>query len=246
MSRKYRNPPVLEALCEFQFVPSQPWDMTIPGFLYERINAEFPLKQQKRVFGTAFTPKEGAVQQRVEISERIQFLRQDKTVIVQVGTDLLTINHLRPYPTWEQFKPLITSNLRAYQDVAKPKGFKRLGLRYINNIEIRGGDIETTDYFNYYAPIPTNLPQIHDAFEVKVDIPYEERRDHLLVKLASLPSKEQDVVTILLDLDYIMVTPEGVSLEQAHDWIENAHNVVEAAFEACITDRSRDLFGGQE
>lgn len=48
MVRKYKHPPIVEALCEFQFIPSQPWDITIPGLLYDRINSEFPVKQQKR------------------------------------------------------------------------------------------------------------------------------------------------------------------------------------------------------
>lgn len=245
MARKYTNPPILEALCEFQFVPSQPWDMTIPGLLYEKISHEFPLKEQKTVFGTAFTPKEGGVQQRVEMSTLIQFLRSDRTVIIQVGPDLLTVNQLRPYPTWEHFKPLITSNLQTYQGIAKPKGFKRIGLRYINRIDIPGGPIEVTDYFNYYAPIPASLPQTHDSFEVKVVIPYNDGRDYLLLKLASVSSEKPDAVSILLDLDYILAKPEAISLEQADSWIENAHSAVESAFEACITERSRELFKEQ-
>jgi len=46
MGKKYKNPPIVEALCEFQFVPGQPWDITIAGMLYERIKDEFPIKQQ--------------------------------------------------------------------------------------------------------------------------------------------------------------------------------------------------------
>jgi len=52
VSRKYTNPPILEALCEFQFVPSQPWDMTIPGFLYEKINHEFPRETKENQRGS--------------------------------------------------------------------------------------------------------------------------------------------------------------------------------------------------
>lgn len=31
--RRYRNPPIEEALCEFYFDPSEEWDLTIPGKL---------------------------------------------------------------------------------------------------------------------------------------------------------------------------------------------------------------------
>ncbi len=246
MSRKYNNPPIVEALCEFQFIPSQPWDMTIPGLLYKKISGEFPVKQQQMGFGIVLQPKERDIEQRVEMSQRMQFLRPDKTALVQVGPDLLTINHLKPYPTWEAFKPLIVNNLGIYQKVAKPKGFKRLGLRYINKIEFGGGHIELTDYFNYYPFIPTTLPQMHETFQVRVDIPYEEGRDRLLLTLASVIPEKPEVLTLLLDLDYSMTIPERVSLEQASAWIEKAHAIVETAFEACITDKCRNLFGEEK
>lgn len=246
MSRKYRNPPIVEALCEFQFIPNQPWDMTIPGLLYEKINGEFPLKQQQMGFGIGFQPKEGGIEQKVEMSQRMQFYRSDKSALVQVGPDLLTINHLKSYPTWEAFKPLILKNLEIYQAIAKPKGFKRIGLRYINKISFDERPIELTDYFNYYAFIPTELPQMHEAINVRIEIPYEDGSDRLLLTLASMIPEKPDVLSLLLDLDYIMAVPERIPLDQASDWIEKAHTRVEKAFEACITDRCRILFGEEK
>ncbi len=35
MRRRYRNPPVEEALVEFRFVPGQGWDPTLPGKLHQ-------------------------------------------------------------------------------------------------------------------------------------------------------------------------------------------------------------------
>ncbi len=49
MSRKYKNPPVVEALCEFQFISDKSWDLTLPGLIYERVKSEFPVKQQTEI-----------------------------------------------------------------------------------------------------------------------------------------------------------------------------------------------------
>ncbi len=242
MSKKYTSPPIIEALCEFQFVPSQPWDFTIPGLLYERIKDRFPEKQQQMSFGIGFEPKEGGLEQKVELSQRIQFLRPDRTALVQVGPDLLTINHLKPYPTWDRFRPLVLENLRIYQEISNPKGFKRIGLRYINKMEIPGKSIELAEYFNFYPFIPSDLPQVHGAFSIRVEVPYEEGRDRLLMTLGSTISEKPDTLSCILDLDYVMATPEKVSLEQATNWVETAHTIVEEAFEACITDKCRNLF----
>lgn len=243
MNRRYNNPPVEEALCDFQFIPGQPWDMTIPGLLYEKIRDEFPIKEQQMGLGIGFRPKEGGIEQRVEIPQRMQFLRSDKSSLVQVGRDLLTINQLKPYPTWETFKPMILQNLKIYQAIAKPKGLRRIGLRYINKITFEEYPIEATDYFNYYPTIPTGLPQMHEAFHVKVEIPYEDGGDRLLLTFSTATPGKSQALTLVLDLDYIMAIPERVPIDQADAWVEKAHKIVEAAFEACVTDKCRNLFG---
>lgn len=242
MGRKYNSPPIVEALCEFQFVPSQPWDMTIPGLFYEKINNEFPVKREKMALGIGFHPKEGGIEQRVETSQRMQYLRSDKTALVQIGRDLLTVNHLEPYPTWQTFKPLIINNFKLYKEVANPKGFKLIGLRYINRIVFDEDRVELTEYINYYPFIPANLPQTHEKFQTKVDIPYEKGRDHLLLTLSSTTSKKAEGSAVILDIGYVMSRPEKISFQEVPKWIEKAHTLVENAFEACITDKSRDLF----
>ena len=242
MSRKYANPPIVEALCEFRFIPSQPWDMTIPGLLYGKIKSEFRVKKQLMDYGIKFQPKKESVKQQFELSRRMQFIRSDNSALVQVGPNLLTINHLKPYPSWDNFKPLIVKNLEKYKDIAKPKAFERIGLRYINKIEFDKGPKELSDYFNYYPFIPEGLPQVLDDFNVRVEIPYEDERDRLLLNLASSIPEKPNVISLLLDFDYIMAIPERISLDQASDWIEKAHTTVESAFEACITDKCRKLF----
>ncbi|RMH08650.1 MAG: hypothetical protein D6704_02710 [Nitrospirae bacterium] len=43
--RRYRKPPVIEALCEIYFAGSS-WDETIPGAFYQQIKDDYPKKQQ--------------------------------------------------------------------------------------------------------------------------------------------------------------------------------------------------------
>lgn len=242
MSRKYRNPPIIEVLCEFQFISGQPWDMTIPGLLYEKIKGEFPEKQQKSNFGIVFIPKEEVIEQKVEVTQRIQFFNKDRTALIQLGPDLLTINHLKPYPTWEIFKPLIFDNLKIYQKIAKPTGMRRIGLRYINKINFDKTKIELSDYFNYYPFIPEKLPQTHETFNVRTEIPYEDGHDRLILALTSAIPEKKGGLSVWFDLNYVMSKPEDIAIEKVSDWVEKAHAVIEDAFEACVTDKSRNIF----
>jgi len=53
---------------------------------------------------------------------------------------------------------------------------------------------------------------------------------------------EQKEVAFLLDLDFITLHAEAVTIDSATEWIERAHDEEERAFEACITPKSRTLF----
>src|SRR5436190_22414079 len=52
MTRKrYRRPPVVEALCEVSFAGSQ-WDDAVAGRFYDAVRGEFPKRQQITVLET--------------------------------------------------------------------------------------------------------------------------------------------------------------------------------------------------
>lgn len=244
MSSKYRNPPIVEALCGYQFIPGQPWDFTIPALFYERVKDQFPEKKAQIQVGFPLEHKaqEAETELSVQISHRMQFLRADKKALVQIGPDLLVINHLKPYPTWDKFRELILKNLQIYQEIAKPKGFKRLGLRYINKIDFPAKSIQLEDYFTFYPFVGEALPQEHGPFYVRIEIPYEQGRDHLLLTFGTTMPEKPDTLSCMLDLDYVMGLPEKVPLAQATEWVEKAHKTIEEVFEACITDKCRNLF----
>jgi len=116
--------PIIEALCEFQFIPSQPWDLTVPGIFYEKIKEEFPLKKQQ--IGIDIRPQKETFESKLEMTQRVQFLRPDESMLVQVGPDLLSINHLTPYSNWDIFNQVILSNFEKYVEIINPKGFTNI------------------------------------------------------------------------------------------------------------------------
>lgn len=243
MEKKYKNPPLIEALCEFQFIPGQSWDMTIPGLIYERIKENYPEKKQQIGLNIQTQASKRGVEQKIEPAPpRILFLKKDNSGIIQVGLDLLIVNQLKPYTSWNELKPIILKNLKIYQEIANPKGFKRIGLRYINVLEIDKVEFKLTDYFKVYPYIPDNFPQMPDSFLTRNEFPYEDGKERLILTLASLIPSNPGLISILLDLDYVMATPEYVQIEGISEWLDKAHNTVEAAFEASITDKTRAKF----
>lgn len=242
MGRRYKNPPIVEALCEFQFEPDSPWDLVIPGLIYEEVRDTFPKRRQARVLDLSILAGPEEVEQQVRTMDRMQFLREDEKALIQVGPHFLSVNHLELYPSWEEFLPLIKMGLKAYRDVAGPKNMHRIGLQYINRIEFAGQRIDLADYFEFRPFIGPNLPQEHGPFRVGLQVPYENSRDILKIELKSTTRTKPDTIATMLDLDYFLIKPGEVALDNVFEWVDVAHGHVEDAFEACITDRLRQIF----
>ncbi len=244
MSKKYQNPPILEALCEFRFQPGLAWDTAFPDRIFESVKDSFPQRRLvQSVEATVAIAPEGN-QQQLKSSPRWQFLDEDEKTLVQIEANLLSVNHLKPYPSWLDFLPLIQQALDAYRAVVEPKGIHRIGLRYINQIEISGSQIVLEEFFNFFPTLNWQAPgQGFVAFSTGVHIPFDDARDILKLQMASGSSNNPDALAVLLDIDYFTGKSGEVGFDQAFDWIEQAHNRVEEAFEGCITDSLRKTFG---
>jgi uncharacterized protein (TIGR04255 family) len=239
---RYRNPPIVEVVCEFRFVPAEPWDLTIPGLVYERLKETFPVRRPRKRLQTEAKAEAQGIRQEIQFTELAQFLGQDEVAFIQVGPNLLSINHLKPYPTWEIYKPMIQQGLKAYTGITAPKGIQRIGLRYINRIEIPDKHIELKDYFSFRPFVGSQLPQDLSGFVIAIQSNYEEGRDSMRIQLVTTDSETPDAAAFLLDLDYFLSQPESISLTEASEWIEQAHDRIQMAFEACLTDKLRDIF----
>jgi uncharacterized protein (TIGR04255 family) len=243
MGKKYKRPPIIEAFCEIQFEQNTPWIPTYPGLLYAKLQETFPEQRSAARVNVGLASAPGVINQELGLLPIVQFLQKDEQALVQVGQHLLAVNRLKPYPTWEEFLPLIVQAFQAYREVAAPTSVHRIGLRYINRIEIPGERVTLEDYFEFYPFIGEKLPQDLDAFFLGVQVSYEDARDALRLQLTTTSTEMPGARALFLDLDYFLIKPGEIALEGVPGWLDKvAHEHVEEAFEACIKDRLRDQF----
>lgn len=242
MPRKYLNPPVIEAVCEFRLTPDSKWDLTVPGLIYEKVSKEFPNKEQRLIQEVEITHGPQGIQQQLRTSERVLFLTNERKIFIQVGPHFLAINSLKPYPTWDGFKPWIEKAFNALVETVNVERLHRIGLRYINRIEIPSQSVKLEDYFEFYPFLGNKLPQVMANFLIQSLIPFFDERDSCKVHLTNAVSDKPGNISFLLDLDFFLAKPQVVSASQALEWVESAHHRVEELFEGCITERLREIF----
>jgi uncharacterized protein (TIGR04255 family) len=236
-TRRYGNPPLVEALCQFQFEPVQEWDIAVPGLFYQKVQNEFPVRRQQKQFEVLL--EQGKSEVKHQAGDRIQFLRPDGKSLLQVGPDLLIVNVLQPYPGWASFRILIATALDHYYEVAHPVSIKSLVLRYINRIDIPGRAFQIEEYLHFSPRVPDALPQTFVAWTASVAVPYSER-ELLRLSAGSSGDQERGHVGFVLDIEFVTLRlqPEEITSAQ----IDRAHEMIETAFEECITGKAREMF----
>ena len=96
MGRKYENPPIVEALCEFRF-DGTPWKSIYPGYIYKEIEKEYPIDRIAR--GFSLSPEGKFI-----IEQRFQFCKENEQGIIQINEHLLSVHLLNAYTSWNYFK----------------------------------------------------------------------------------------------------------------------------------------------
>ncbi len=241
MTRKYRKPPIVEAVCEFRFEPGN-WDNAMPGLIWEQVKIPFPKRRDAVRFEVQSVPGPGSFEQRVIQESLIQYLQEDEKLFMQVGSNVLTVNRLAPYANWQEFKPLIQQAFQAYSRQASPKAITRIGLRYINRIELPGDKVDLKALLEFRPHVGDALPKDHTSFTVGAEFLFEGNRDVLRLQVATAKPERESRLALILDLDYFSLLPDRTISDDIAQWLEVAHGHIEDAFEASITDTLRQSF----
>lgn len=236
MNHQYPNPPLSEVVCEFRFVPNDAWDHSVADAVYRILRGKFPrqIEGDDRYFSA-----------RGDVDSTLQFWRHDDKGVVILSPYTLSVSSFRRYPGWERFREDVMAVVDAYLTVNSPQAFQRIGLRYINDIELPPSTepINIYDYirFGVIATIE-GLPNEFTALSVQMDMPFHGTRDNLSISVVCPAGEEWQQRHIQLDLDYQLRLYREVPLEEAEAWLNQAHSTINTVFEGVIRDTLRQQF----
>ena len=242
--RVYLNPPVVEALCEV-FFTSTSWDESTPGKFFEEFKVEFP-KRQKRSFNEARVTVENdePVAEVIQLPTWEVFLTESEDRLIQISDKHITFNQFKPYRAFLEWENFFYDALSVYEELTSPQVIERLGVRYINQIEIPGQRITMEDYFTIFPVLPKGSGGVHGPFLIKCDIPQSDK-NHLLTMIFSTIEPDETITDkqfFLLDLQVRMLIGKRLDEVELKNQIRLAHESVVNAFEGSIKDNLRTLF----
>lgn len=232
MGEKLKSPPLIEALCEFRFAGDPSWDWVIPGQLYDKIGQEFSERAQIKGLGVLV---EAAAQEQPIATihtgpERVQLKRKDGSAMVQVGPHLLAVNHLRPYPNWETFADLVMRIFGVYRTLAPQFRLERVGLRYINQIDLPKSPFQMKSLITLAPPLTGALDRPLKSYYQRYEIEQDNPKG-LLIHQTGIRVNQEDALILVLDLDFGSTQVQSLEkIEDVRVWLDTAHDRVYEAF----------------
>lgn len=244
--RKYKFPPIQEALCEVIFQPgSIPWDITFPGRFYEVVKSEYsaaPTEQGVIEAEVGARPGGQNVKLRQGVG-KVLFSTPDGSKLIGLGRDALSSHFVGRYPGWEHFRPEIEFALDSYRKLADPGGVRRVGVRYINKVDLpRNSRID--EYIRSAPARVDGLPDQTEAFLIRTESWFADRLAKLLLTIASVQPQSDDAVGVLVDIDIVREFADPGDIGALMGWIDDFKGRLTETFEALVTDNARRLFDG--
>ena len=119
---------------------------------------------------------------------------------------------------------------------------ERIAVRYVNRLNVPGPRVELKDYLRTGPEVAGELPQSLDRFFMQLQLAVEDIRSRLLLNETIIDPPSPGVVAVVLDID--LFRSEDLPQEEEGIWqlIETMRLRKNEFFEACITDRARELF----
>ena len=147
-----------------------------------------------------------------------------------------------PYGRWEPFSKEARLLWNQFIGVAEPERVTRIAVRYINRLEIPLPIDDFADYLRVGPQVSSDLPQALSSFVVQLRIPQPEMDNCMLVlNEGILPSTQPDRMAVLLDIDVFKEAALPADSPEVWDIVETLRDCKNRTFEACITDRTREL-----
>jgi uncharacterized protein (TIGR04255 family) len=169
------------------------------------------------------------------------FRSADQKMVFQVHYRGFTFNQFPPYGTWEALRDEARRLWERYRETVKPLKVGRVAVRSLYRLDLRVPLENLKEYLSIFPEVGTGLEQAPGGFFLQLRFPYQDIRSALLLREAPVEMAGSTASAILLDLDLFCESDVPQDEEGIWRLVGVLHDRQTIAFEACITNRTREL-----
>jgi uncharacterized protein (TIGR04255 family) len=239
--KAYSSPPITEAIIEITFgtelIPKSFEKIT------KKLNKIYPNLQHQNTIEVNLHANSN-----LTISNQpagIKLSSHDEADILILSHQKLGAARLAPYLGWEHLYDKIKSALKIWKSVVKTQAIIRIGVRYINRIDIpvdNSGVTKNEDFLNIFPHLPESIERPMFTYLNQVTLPTSNAYWDTTITSTNMPSPRINCISLLLDIDVFRTKDIPIKEEDLLASLLEVRDIKNYLFEECITPKARELF----
>lgn len=170
------------------------------------------------------------------------YVDRKHTRLFQARTDGFLFSKQAPYDRWESIRDEAQRLWLEYVAVARPVTTRRLGLRYVNRLDLPAIEADLSDYLLTRPEVAPGISRRISGYAMQLDIPLVDAPDTMMIiREAVVQPIHPETIAIVFDIDILRVGEYHVTDHVIWQAFEELHSRVSETFERSITDRLREL-----
>ncbi len=235
----YKNNYIAEVICRLDFAnPVELFDTTMPKNVYKTVKKYFPIAEPQDVIGTQLqiNPVTGPMVNNI-VSKQWVFWSLDKKRSCKIDSTTIVFS-VKNYDVFENLRTSMLDIMKAVLKLDEKYQGRRLGLRYINILPMRGHENWIVEQF--YKAFAAHKDE--RTIRLITQLEYAALEKDLHVKL-QYGYTNPDYPAVMKDEKFsidIDAFSQGLIYDDDLEiMIDNMHSEVQAYFEKMITDEYR-------
>lgn len=169
----------------------------------------------------------------------------DGDEVAMIGPQTFSTSQLAPYCGWDKFISRFARDRKVWVRRVEKQATARIGLRFINRIDIpalENEDIDLSKYLKVSASFPAEIAQKRQEYLVRFTSKIGAMGDwDLTLALAKVSSVLIDKQSYVLDLD-VAFNKELWKEDELFALLKTGRTLKNKVFESCLTDSCREMF----
>ncbi len=237
---QYKRPPIVEAVIEIRFEP--PLSRDEVDKLLARFKPDYPFSDSYASIGVAVDVA-GRRADFQEESSGYKLASADRADVLLVTMAHISCSRLAPYLGWDALRARAHGHWATWKRVIGYRRIRRIGVRYINQIDIPAATAQTVKIPSYLRIYPeTGEMKVLTGYAMQLSGPLGEDSCGLVIHSSLVPSPLVDHMSIVLDVDISRENDVPQKDDEIWVLIDRIRMHKNHIFEASVTDRARELF----
>jgi uncharacterized protein (TIGR04255 family) len=165
----------------------------------------------------------------------------DGRYVATFARDGFSLSRLAPYDSWDPFRDEAMRLWEIHRRVAEPTEVQRLGVRFINRIEVPAENLRLNDYLEGLGQPPAGLPSASFLYRDSLGVPGHAYLVHV-VRTVQAPEQGAGMLALLVDIDAIDPEPSPAGARTIHRRLEDLRWLKNKVFFGSLTRKAMELY----